>query len=242
MPLGKEPLLLLPGQLNDGELWRDQVSGLADIANCFVGDITRGDTLHDAALAVLEMAPPRFALAGFSLGGYVAQEISRIASHRVSRVALLGTSVYADTLERLAQRRALDCLAHTQGRFHGFGERLLAQYIDPSHLDDAELLGRIRGMTERLGAAVFLRQNRWERKDGLTLLGQLRVPVLVLCGANDRITPVAGHRAMAALVPGARCIVVPDSGHLAPMEAPDAVTHALRDWLNMPAPLPDQAT
>ncbi|HBS56873.1 MAG TPA: alpha/beta hydrolase, partial [Stenotrophomonas sp.] len=60
------PLLLLPGLLNDAELWRAQLADLADIADCTVGDQTRGETLQAVAEDVLAQAPERFALAGFS--------------------------------------------------------------------------------------------------------------------------------------------------------------------------------
>ncbi len=231
----RHDLLLLPGLLNDFDLWRDQVAGLADIANCHVADISRSGTLRDVALDVLASAPPFFALAGFSLGGYVAQEVLRIAPERVARLALLDTSIRADTPARAAQRRALDQAAQAPGRFHGFGEHMLEAYVDRSRLGDADLLCRIRAMTERLGVEVFLRQNRLERKDGAEVLRCLRIPTLVLCGANDQLTPPSAHREMAALAEGAALVIVPDTGHLTPMEAPDAVTRALRDWLSDPS-------
>ena len=61
-------LILIPGLLNDAELWRDQVSGLSGIATCHITDITKGGTLRELAQSVLADAPARFALAGFSLG------------------------------------------------------------------------------------------------------------------------------------------------------------------------------
>ena len=94
MPLPQ--LILLPGLLNDAELWRDQISGLADIARPVVADISQGETLQQMARSVLDIAEPTFALAGFSMGGYVAQEIARIAPERIERLALLDTSIRAD--------------------------------------------------------------------------------------------------------------------------------------------------
>jgi pimeloyl-ACP methyl ester carboxylesterase len=228
------PLVLLPGLLNDTDLFRDQVAALADIAACTVADLTRGETLEDLADAVLADAPATFALAGFSLGGYVAQEIVRRAPERIARLALLDTSIRADAPDRAAARQALDKAVRIPGRFHGFGDRLLATYLDPAHLADAGIVGRIRGMTERLGPEVFLRQNNIQRKDGTGTLRSLTCPLLVLCGASDAVTPPDIHREMAALAPNARLVIVPGSGHMTPIEQPQAVSDALRAWLLEP--------
>jgi len=225
------PLLLLPGLLNDGNLWRDQMAALSDVADCRVCDLTRGETLEDLAEGVLDGAPATFALAGFSLGGYVAQEVVRRAPGRVTRLALFDTSIRADDPARAASRRALDRAARSPGRFHGFGDRLLATYLDPSSLGDEGIVARIRGMTRRLGPDVFVRQNNVERRDGTDVLARLTCPLLVLCGENDVLTPPALHREMAELVPGATLTIVPGCGHMTPIEDPGAVSAAMRRWL-----------
>ena len=225
---------MIPGLLNDADLWRDTINGLSDIATCHVADITQGETLGELARSVLAEAAPRFSLVGFSLGGYVAQEIARLAPERIMRLALLDTSVRADTPERTAIRRALDKAARLPGKFHGFGDRLLATYLDPSHLTDSDIVARIRAMTERLGPETFVRQNNIERKDGVDVLRSLACPILILCGENDALTPLADHQEMAALAPHANLVIVPGSGHLTPLEAPQAVARALRTWLGEP--------
>jgi len=171
-------LVLIPGLLNDAELWRDQVAALSDTATCVVPDITRGDTLKGLALGVLAKAGSRFALAGFSFGGYVCQEIARLAPEWIAGLALLDTSISADTSERAAIRRNLDRAAQATGKFHGFGQRLLETYLDPSHLNDEHILHRVRSMTKRLGPEVFLRQNGIERKSGADVLALGSVSIL----------------------------------------------------------------
>jgi pimeloyl-ACP methyl ester carboxylesterase len=230
MSHARPDLVLLPGLLNDAELWRAQLDGLADLADCRVGDLTRADSMRAAAVQVLEAAPPRFALAGFSLGGYVAQEILRIAPQRVQRLALLDTSHQADSPARAQQRRSHHA-AVRRGAFHGFGESLVRTYLDPSHHGDTVLVARIRAMTRRLGAEVFLRQNAFERQDGSQVLRAFQGPALVLYGEHDAVTPPALHVQMAALLGDARLIEVAKAGHLTPLEQPRAVTDALRAWL-----------
>jgi pimeloyl-ACP methyl ester carboxylesterase len=228
-------LLLLPGLLNDAELWRDQISGLSDVARCHVPDLTQGETLRELAETVLADAEPTFAVAGFSMGGYVAQEIARIAPQRIERLALLDTSIRLDSPERAAQRRALNSAARKGGTFLGIGQAILKSYVDPSHLDDTELTGRIIAMTQRLGREVFLRQNSLEREDGEAALKALRVPLTIICGETDQITPAAGHREMAKAIGCSHLLVIPQTGHMTPMEAPGPVNGALRHWLARPA-------
>lgn len=224
-------LLLLPGLLNDEALWAAQVDALSPALRCHVGDLTTGETLEAVAESVLAAAPPRFALAGFSLGGYVAQQILRVAPGRVERLALLDTSVRADTPARSAQRQALARGAGVPGTFHGFGEKLMRSYVAPAHLHDHALLEYIRAMTARLGPQVFARQSLLARPEGSDVLRRWHGPALVLWGAEDAITPPALHHEMAALMPQARLVELPDCGHLSPLEQPQAVTDALRRWL-----------
>lgn len=227
-------LLLIPGQLNDAELWRDQIAGLGERADCIVPDITGGGDLESLAQAVLAEAPERFSLAGFSLGGYVAVEMARQAPQRIERLALLDTAIVPDSPARGRSRRQLEDLAALPGRFHGFGNQLLRSYLAAGNLGNAAIVARIRDMTERLGSEVFVRQSRIPRKDGSEVLAALACPVLILCGEEDAITPLADHVAMAALVPQASFVAVPGSGHMTPIEQPEAVTRALRDWLDRP--------
>ncbi|WP_434026915.1 alpha/beta fold hydrolase [[Pseudomonas] boreopolis] len=229
----RSPLLLLPGLLNDADLWQEQVEALSDIADCVVGDLTRGDSMRVLAEQVLAQMPQTgsFALAGFSLGGYVAQEVLRLAPERVDRLALLDTSARPDSPQRAALRREQERGLSAPGTFVGFGERLMRSYVDPSRHGDGALLQRVQAMTRRLGADVFLRQSRLRRDDGRDLLAAFARPALVLCGQNDAITPPPLSREMAALMPEAQLVELPACGHLSPLEQPQAVAAAMRAWL-----------
>ncbi|MEA5666158.1 alpha/beta fold hydrolase, partial [Stenotrophomonas sp. MH1] len=202
------------------------------IADCQVGDLTGHDDLRAVAEDVLARAPERFALAGFSLGGYIAQEILRIAPGRVLRLALLDTSYKADSAERAAQRVAQQNSVRLPGTFHGFGDKLMRSYIDASRLQDHALVSTVREMTSRLGVEVFLRQSRIARVDGSAELRAWQGPALIVCGRNDAIPPLAVSAQMAALMPQATLVVIEDCGHLAPLEKPEQVSAALRAWLS----------
>jgi pimeloyl-ACP methyl ester carboxylesterase len=224
--------VLLPGLLCDQALWQSQIEGLADLADPSVADLTQDASLPAMAARVLAAAPPRIALAGLSMGGYVAQEIMRRAPERVERLALLDTNARADRPDQTARRRDLIALAR-RGRFKGVTKRLLPYLIHPDRLDDTPLTGVVMGMAERIGREAFLRQEEaiMGRLDGLEDLRRIVCPTLILCGAQDVLTPPKVHREMADRIPHARFVVIENCGHLSTLERPDEVTAALRDWL-----------
>lgn len=229
MPLPQ--LILVPGRLNDGGLWQHQLAALTDICRPVVADVTRGRSFAELAASVISMAEDQFALAGFSFGGVVAMEMVRQAPERISRLALLDTTMTPDTAETLAARRKTADMAERSSRFHGFSDQLASTYLAPQNRDNADLIGQIRTMTDRLGVDVFVRQTRLHRPDNRAALAALSCPVLVACGAVDVLTTPQSHKEMAALIPGADLVMFPDAGHMTPLEQPDAVTQALRTWL-----------
>lgn len=228
----RTPLVLLPGLLLDEALWAPQRAALADLADMSVGDLTRDDSMAGMARSVLAAAPPSFALAGLSMGGYAALEIMRQAPKRVTRLALLDTSARPDTPEQTASRRALMQMCE-KGEFKGVTRRLLPQWIHPSRVDDKSVADVVLSMTARVGRDTFLRQQTAiiGRPDSRPDLSRIHCPTLVLCGHEDRATPVELHREMAADIENARLVIVPECGHLSPLERPEAVNTAFRTWL-----------
>jgi pimeloyl-ACP methyl ester carboxylesterase len=170
------------------------------------------------------------------MGGYAALEIMRQAPERVLRLALLDTSARADTPEQRSRRRGLIELAH-KGQFKGVTPRLLPMLIHPDRLQDRALTEVVMAMAERVGRDAFLRQQKaiLGRPDSRPELVRITCPTLVLCGRQDGLTPLALHEEMAAAIPGASLEIVEESGHLSPLERPNAVTAAMRGWLAVPA-------
>jgi pimeloyl-ACP methyl ester carboxylesterase len=224
---------LVPGLLCDAALWRGQVEDLADIAEPWIADVTRDDSMTAMARRVLAEAPSgRFALAGLSMGGYVAQAILREAPERVERLALLDTSAMADTPEQSVRRRGLIDLAE-KGDFKGVTPRLLPLFVHPDRLSDKALTDEVMAMTERVGKDAFLRQQRaiMGRPDNRPNLPKIDCPTLVICGRQDQMTPLDWNEDIAALIPGARLEIIEDCGHLTTMERPWETSVAMRQWL-----------
>ena len=153
-PLSRD-LILLPGLLCDEELWRDQLVALGEVIACRVPDLGRQSTIEELAADVLAGAPSSFAPAGLSFGGYVAQEIVRQDPDRIERLALIDTSIRADSVERKASRKALLQAASFPGAFKGIADSLLPTFIHPDRLTDVDLIDRIRAMTMRLGQVLL---------------------------------------------------------------------------------------
>jgi pimeloyl-ACP methyl ester carboxylesterase len=188
--------------------------------------------MEGIARSILAAAPQQFALAGLSMGGYIAYEIIRQAPERVQRLALLDTGSRADTPERTAARRDLMANAEREGVARA-QELLMPALIHKARLDDGALVAAIMQMAVDTGLEAFKRQEAAliGRPDNRPLLAGIRCPTLVLVGEQDALTPVTLAREIADGIPGAKLEMVPDCGHLSTMERPEAVCRALRAWL-----------
>jgi pimeloyl-ACP methyl ester carboxylesterase len=229
----KKTLVLLPGLLNTRRLFQHQIEGLSDIADCVVPELWHHDSLAGMADGVLEAAPPSFALAGFSMGGYAAFEILRQAADRVERLALIDTQAAADTQEATKRRQGL--IEQTRiGRFHGVHSSLLPQLVHKSRLDDAGVAQPIYDMACEVGADGFVREQQAiiARPDSRPLLVDIEAPTVVIVGRQDQATPLARSQEMAADIAQSRLVVVEECGHMSPLERPEEVTAALRKWLS----------
>lgn len=223
-------LMLLPGLASDAALFAAQIRDLGGVADIMVGDTLQDDSLPGMARRVLAVAPERFALAGLSMGGYLALEIMRQAPERVERLALLDTSARADTPEAIKTRE--DAIA-TVGKvpYEKLAWASLPRLVAPDASDDVKQA--VVDMGVRVGPETYIRQQKaiMARPDSRSLLATIRVPMLVVVGEKDVLTPPELAREMADAVPGARLVEIPGSGHLSTMERPEAVTAALREWL-----------
>ena len=226
-------LVLLPGLLNTRRVFERQIEALSDIADFIVPELWHHETIGEMAEATLALAPPSFALCGFSMGGYVAFEIMRRAADRVERLALMDTQATPDSPDSTKRRRAL--LDQTKiGRFHGVQRSLLPQLVHPSHVDDAAISQPIFDMAQETGADGFVREQRAiiDRADSRHLLVDIDIPTVVIVGRQDQVTPLPRSEEMAADIASSRLIVLEECGHMSPLERPAEVTEALRRWLS----------
>jgi pimeloyl-ACP methyl ester carboxylesterase len=226
------PLILVPGLLNTARLWADQAQTLGRGRSVQVADSACADTLGGIAEALLQAAPERFALAGLSMGGYVAFEVLRRAPLRVDRLCLVDTTARPDTAEATERRRRLMDLAARQG-IQEVVPLLVPGFLAAQHQGDPRLRAAIDQMAEQVGVEGFVRQQLaiLGRPDSRPDLPNIGVPTLVIVGAGDTLTPLDRAQEMVDGIPGAVLRLVPDAGHFAPLENPKAVTAAMAEWL-----------
>lgn len=217
--------------LGDATVWDEVVPGVRDRASVRVCRIDRDDTVSAMAAGVLAVAPPRFALAGHSLGGIVALEAYRQAPHRVTRLGLVNSSARGPSPEQLATWSRWRARVEA-GEFAAVAAEFATAALPPGRR--VELARRNRARARGVGAEVFLRQLAAQaaRPDSRPRLGRIAVPTLVVTGELDRTCPAALQAELAAAIPGAEHHTIQGAGHMCPIEAPTVLAGHLRRWLD----------
>jgi pimeloyl-ACP methyl ester carboxylesterase len=226
------PIILIPGLTCTPRLYAEQIPALWSFGPVIIADHRRDDSMAAIARRILAAAPPRFALAGLSMGGYLAFEIMRQAPERVAKLALLDTGARADTPEQTESRHVVMAKAKAGG-YGEIADLAFPLYVHRDRHDDAVLKNIVRKMVEETGLDAYLRQQE-------AIIGQpysrpglaaISCKTLMLVGEGDQATPPELAREIAAGISGSRLVVVPGSGHLSTLEKPDAVNKALVEWM-----------
>lgn len=229
----RQTVVLVPGLMCSPALFRPQRDALVEMAEVWIPEPTKDATLEGMARRILKAAPARFALAGLSMGGYVAFEILRQAPERVTRLALLDANARADRPENIALRHLLIGMGRALGP-RAVQAALLKSLIHHDRLNDRALVDSVLGMADHVGQAAFERQQLAiiGRPDNRPLLKQITCPTLIVVGAEDALTPVKVAEEMQAGIAGSRLEIIPSCGHLATLERPQAVNGLLTRWLD----------
>ena len=228
------PIVLIPGLLGSPRLYADQIPHLWRLGPVTIADHTRDDSMDAIARRILASAPPRFALMGLSMGGYLSFEIMRQAPERVAKLALLDTSARPDTPEQSEARRAQIALAKN-GRLAEVLDALFPLLVHPKHRAVDRVRQIVYQMSADVGVDAFARQQLANigRPDSRPGLSAIRCPTLVLVGDGDQLTPPDRAAEIANGIAGARLITVPEAGHASTVEQPEYVTRALMEFLQV---------
>ncbi len=226
------PLVLLPGMMCDARLFSPQIAAFSGRRTVVCAPISGRSSVEELASDVLADAPPRFALAGLSMGGIVAMEVLRQAPGRIARIALLDTNPLAET-DAVKFRRFPQMLAVREGKLAA----VMRDEMKPKYLSDGakrgEILSLCMDMALDLGPHVFLAQSRalMDRPDQSATLSKAKLPTLILCGRDDSLCPVSRHELMAQMIPDAQLEIIEGAGHLPTLEQPEKTNDALTRWL-----------
>ena len=222
---------MVPGLLCSARIFAAQIPALWPFGPVTVANHSHGDSIEAIARDILAAAPPRFALVGFSLGGYLGFEMLRQAGSRIVALALVDTSARPDLPAQTEMRKKRIGQAQA-GRFREALEQQFPLLVHESRVADAALREQYLRMAEETGAELFVRQQQaiMRRTDSRPDLSRVQCPTLVLVGDSDQITPPDAAKEMAEGIRGARHVVVPACGHLSLIERPEEVSAALTEW------------
>ena len=229
----KPNVLLLPGSLCDEWIWHPQIAALSDSYDVDVPHFLEFDTIEAMAMAVLASAPERFSLAGHAMGGRVALEVLRAAPERVERLALLDSSVHPIRGGEGERRKPLIDLAQRDG-MEALARAWLPRIVRPACLEDLALMDGLTKMMCRLTPETYIREASalLNRPDARTVLPMIKCPTLILTGRDDPLSPPGPNEELAAQIPNARLVILDNCSHFPTLEAPQATTAALRQWLS----------
>lgn len=227
------PLVLIGGTLCDEALWQPMLHAAPALAaHARILAYSRYRSAQEAVRDLLPDLPGRFAVAGFSLGGFLALEMMAQAPERVAGLALIATNARADAPANAQARRQAAVDAKREGVAAYVRRVLWPSYVAPGRLDDDALMSCILAMARRVGADTFGRQADIAvlRADSLPRLADVRVPTLIVSGEADLLNPADRQQEMADRMPDARWVRLPQVGHFVPLEAPAALAAAVRQW------------
>lgn len=238
-----DPIVLISGFPLTRDIWNLQAEALSrthrtirpDLRGTGKSSVPEGPYLmevlaSDVAVALDALGIERTAIAGHSLGGYVALAFARMFAERVSHLALVCSRLAADSPERAATRRELADRAEAAGSVDlvtaAYVPLLLAQESSQVRPDLAVRVREIAdGFDPRAAAALLRGMSLRPASDDFA--ADLDIPVLVIAGARDAAIPLAEARATADAFPRGRLVVCENSGHLPMLEEPEKVTAAL---------------
>ena len=226
------PILLVPGLASSPRIYAPVVPALWRFGPVTVANHIRDDSIGAIARRILAEAPPRFALAGHSMGGYIAFEIMRQAPERVARLALINTQARPDTPEATERRRGQITRAQACD-YPALLDELFEGFVHPSRRGDAALRRLVQDMGNDIGADAFVRQQTAVigRADSRPTLAVIACPTLVLTGDQDNTIPNSLSAEIAEGIPGAKLNILAHCGHLPQAEQPQATAQALVEWL-----------
>lgn len=214
-------ILLIPGFMLGADLWREMRPALEQYGRIADVDTSQDDSVEAMAERAVSALTGPAVVIGFSMGGYVARAMTYRAPDKVRGLALVATSSRGSTGSPGTE---------AMPRFQRLGRTAVTTSLHPDHRSD-DVIGRVQQMSARLGNDVFQRQSRMVRHDDTDRIRVIGCPTAVIAGAQDELRSFAESEALHEGIAGSTLTVIDHSGHLIPIEQPDALMRALRPLL-----------
>jgi pimeloyl-ACP methyl ester carboxylesterase len=241
------PVLFIHGFPFDNAMWRHQITALsrwerivpdlwgAGLVNvpASAGPYSLADQATGLVATLDNLDVDEVVVCGQSMGGYIVFELLRAFPTRVRAAILCSTKASADTPEAKHGRDTMAAKAEREGPGAIAAELVPKVLARVTRERQPAVVREVTTMIERQpvhGMVVTLRALR-DRPDSTSLLGQIRIPVLVVAGDDDPIAPAEGMEEMARAIPGAQFAVIAGAGHVSPLEQPQAVNDAVNAFL-----------
>lgn len=219
--------LFVPGFMADHTLWDDVIKEM-NTNDVLFSDPSKGTSIEEMAELTLAHAPKQFDLVGFSMGGYIARAMVRMAPTRVKRLVLVATSARGDTEEQMSRKAAAIEFISATDSFRGLSRFSITGSLHPSRANDDAMISRIHAMSMRIGRSAFIQQSSLVRNSDLATLGEITCPTLILSGSHDRIRSQSEAVELHRGILGSGLIEIEGCGHMLPIEAPNTVGAAIK--------------
>ena len=223
---------MVPGMMCDERIFSPQIEELSKNLEVTVADISSFPTVRELASDLLKKAPKSFSLLGHSMGGIVAMEIYSQEPNRIEKLILMDTNPKAE-LDEVKLKREPQIKDVREGKLL----EVMRDEMKPNYLAESEnkssVLDVCMDMALSLGPDVFINQSRalQKRADQLNTIQSINIPVLIMCGSEDKLCTVETHEMMHNMISDSDLKIINNAGHMPTLEQPRETTEVLKEWL-----------
>ena len=223
---------MVPGMMCDERIFSPQIEALSQNLEVTIADISNFSSVRELASDVLKKAPKKFSLLGHSMGGIVAMEIYSQEPNRIEKLILMDTNPKAE-LDEVKLKREPQIREVNNGKLL----EVMRDEMKPNYLAESEnkrsVLNVCMDMALKLGPDVFINQSRalQSRLDQQNTIQSIKIPVLILCGSEDKLCPVERHEMMHNMITDSDLKIINNAGHMPTLEQPRETTEVIKEWL-----------
>ena len=223
---------MVPGMMCDERIFSPQIEALSQNLEVTIAEISNFSSVRELASDVLKKAPKKFSLLGHSMGGIVAMEIYSQEPNRIEKLILMDTNPKAE-LDEVKLKREPQIREVNKGKLL----EVMRDEMKPNYLTESEnkssVLNVCMDMALNLGPDVFINQSRalQSRLDQQNTIQSIKIPVLIMCGSEDKLCPVERHEMMHNMISDSDLKIINNAGHMPTLEQPRETTEVIKEWL-----------